>query len=154
MKRKIAVLLVVLAFAAFTQLAETPSLNIVKTESGDLEGEQQDGLRIFKGVPYAAAPVGGLRWRGPVRPIKWTGVRKADKFGAACTQPDFEKVSGSKPVGGILSGAAWVLWTNVPSAPGTSEDCLFLNIWAPLHTPRAPVMVFIHGGGGSGAVPV
>ena len=101
----------------------------VKTQSGPVKGVDQDGVTSWLGLPFAAPPVGDLRWRPPQAPAPWQGVRAADHFGAPCMQ--------SLP----------------PGAPGAdlqqSEDCLFLNIWAAdgLRKPKRPVMLYIHGGG-------
>jgi len=117
----------------------------VRVESGELQGVVADGVDSFKGIPFAAAPVGDLRWRPPQPAARWTGVRQAADFGADCMQGRF----GPPPAA-------------VPGAPPPrvpSEDCLFLNVWRPASaTPaaRLPVMVWIHGGGfmgGSGASP-
>ena len=101
----------------------------VKVDGGSLHGALKGGVQNFRGVPYAAAPVGVLRWRAPQSVAAWAGVRDATNFGAACPQataPD------------LIDGAAAQM----------SEDCLSLNIWAPAHTQRpAPVMVWVHGGG-------
>lgn len=99
----------------------------VQIESGRLAGEEAGSIVSFKGVPYAAPPIGKLRWEPPRRPPRWAGVRDASKFGAAC--PQDPKLGGNPQP--------------------QSEDCLLLNIWAPAHAPRggAPVMVWIHGGG-------
>ncbi len=110
---------------------------VVKTPSGKVRGRELAGLMIFKGVPYAAAPVGALRWKPPRPSPRWHGVRDAGSFGAVCPQP---KVAPG--LGGL-------------DAP-QSEDCLTLNIWSPRTARKAPVMVWIHGGGftvGSGAAP-
>jgi para-nitrobenzyl esterase len=103
----------------------------VKTRSGVLEGTTTDEgrVRVFKGVPYAAPPVGPLRWKAPAPPAAWTGVRKADAFGTQCMQPPvFSDIVFDRPA---------------------SEDCLYLNLWAPASdaAARLPVMVWIHGGG-------
>ena len=94
------------------------------------------GVRVFKGLPYAAPPVGALRWQAPRRAPKWAGVRPTGKFAADCMQD---------------------ISPNSPAAQARSEDCLYLNIWAPARHPAAlPVFVWIHGGGsrvGSGAQP-
>jgi len=97
-----------------------------KVESGVIAGVQADGVNIFKGVPYAKPPVGALRWTPPQRAAVWTGERKALDFGAPCMQPQRQAA---------------------PSGPGTpSEDCLYVNVWAPANARNAPVMVWIHGG--------
>ncbi|MBO9709087.1 MAG: carboxylesterase family protein [Caulobacter sp.] len=106
--------------------------------AGALRGYVEDGVRIFKGVPYAQPPVGELRWRPP-QPIQaWTGVRQAQAFGSDCMQ---NRVS----------------WDDTQTKLPTSEDCLSLNVWSPANAAKAPVMVWIHGGGfvmGSGSQPV
>lgn len=99
----------------------------VSTEGGLLTGVSGANaeVRVFKGVPYAAPPVGDLRWRGPKPAAKWTGIRAADRFGETCVQ-----------------GGA----TSTPG--GHSEDCLYLNVYtaAKSSKDRLPVMVWIHGG--------
>ncbi len=101
----------------------------IKTPDGALQGENVGNLRIFKGIRYAQAPVGPLRWKPPV-PIKsWEGTRAATQFGPACVQPP------------VRSGSIYT-W----NLPPTSEDCLSLNIWAPANTHNAPVFFWIHGG--------
>jgi para-nitrobenzyl esterase len=87
------------------------------------------GVRVFKGVPYAAAPVGPLRWREPQPAAQWQGVREADHFAPACMQA---------PRPGSREGLAPM-----------SEDCLYLNVWTAAKSAgdRLPVMVYIHGGG-------
>jgi len=102
---------------------------VVQVPVGALRGVEQDGLRVFRGVPYAAAPVGTLRWKPPVAAPAWTGVRDALDFGPVCHQP--------KPrPGGIYSSPIKAM----------SEDCLSLNVWAPDGAKKAPVLVWIHGG--------
>ena len=81
----------------------------LKVEGGLLQGTVEDGLRVYRGIPYAAAPVGDLRWRPPQPPSKWDGVRVADQFGRACMQ----------------TNAA------IADLPAPSEDCLYLNVWTP-----------------------
>ena len=102
-------------------------------------------VTVFKGVPFAAPPVGDLRWREPKPVVAWQGVRKADAFGSSCMQ---SIVDERKP------------WTyEFMTHTEVSEDCLFLNVWTAAKSPseKRPVYVYIHGGGnteGSGAVPV
>ncbi len=102
----------------------------VKTRSGRVEGKADGDVHAFLGIPYAAPPVGNLRWKPPLAAAKWAGVRKATEFGAHCMQG---KVFGDM---------------NFRDAGG-SEDCLFLNVWTPAKRSRSklPVMVWIYGGG-------
>lgn len=119
----------------------------VRTTDGPVLGvTAADGsVTSYKGIPYAAAPVGERRWRAPQRPTPWTEVRRADQFGRSCMQTIVEE---RKP------------WTyEFMAHNAVSEDCLFLNVWSPAKTPgaRLPVFFWIHGGGhveGSAAVPV
>jgi para-nitrobenzyl esterase len=104
----------------------------VRTESGVVEGIPASGstIRMFRGIPFAAPPVGDLRWNPPQPPPSWSGVRKATEFGARCMQ------------GAIFKDMAF-------RDPGPSEDCLYLNVWTPASSAQAhlPVMVWIYGGG-------
>ncbi len=100
---------------------------VVATTSGPVVGTVEGGLQVFRGIPYAAAPVGARRWLPPSPVEPWTDVREATEFGPACPQdPDPHEMEEGTP---------------------TSEDCLFVNVWSPSTTGSAPVMVFIHGGG-------
>ena len=118
----------------------------VKTDAGLLSGTSAaaPGVRVFKGIPFAAPPIGELRWRAPQPAEKWTGVRKADRFGDVCVQP--------KGVGRLNVSV------DLPDSPATSEDCLYLNVWtaAQSASERRPVMFWIFGGAyteGAGSSP-
>src|SRR5216684_329334 len=89
----------------------------VRIESGLLAGVagEDPGVRVFRGVPYAAPPVGPLRWRAPQAVARWEGVRKADQFAAVCSQPTRTGISALLPTAPRLT------------PPG--EDCLYLNVW-------------------------
>lgn len=118
---------------------------IANTRYGRIEGQELDGLLVFKGVPFAAPPTGARRWMPPEEPARWNGVRAAKSFAPIAPQ--------NQPVGGALS---FLEALHDPSPQ--SEDCLYLNIWTPaMDGGRRPVMVWIHGGGfeiGSGSAPV
>jgi para-nitrobenzyl esterase len=110
-----------------------------KINDGILEGVNESGIKVFKGVPFAAPPVGALRWKAPQPVQKWDGIRKADDFGP---NPMQENVFGDMNFG----------------TKKMSEDCLYLNIWTPAKTmdEKLPVFIYFNGGGlmaGSGSEP-
>jgi para-nitrobenzyl esterase len=125
------------AFAALIVAGTAPSAqqqaSVVTVDAGALRGVLHDGVVSYLGIPYAAPPVGDLRWREPQAPSKWQGVRAADQFGNDCVQHrQYDQPQ--------------------------SEDCLFLNVWTPANAAgrRLPVMFWIYGGGlsyGSAAWP-
>jgi para-nitrobenzyl esterase len=132
--------LCVLATALFATIPDP-----VRTDAGQLSGVTlPSGVRVFRGIPFGAPPLGDLRWR-PAQPVaKWDGVRKADTFGNVCTQP---KGRGRLNVS-----------VDLPDSPAASEDCLYLNVWtaAASASERRPVMVWIFGGAyteGAGSSP-
>ena len=112
----------------------------VQVAQGWLQGYTEGKLKIFKGIPYAAPPVGALRFRHPQDPGRWRGVRKATAYSAASIQHVMENPEMPANVHGVPQFLA-------PSQ--YEEDCLYLNIWTPAQTPdaRLPVFVWIHGGG-------
>ena len=118
----------------------------VRIESGTISGVpgSPSGVRVFKGIPFAAPPVGPLRWQPPQPVAAWNGVRRADTFGPVCMQP--------AGVGRLNVSV------DLPDSPAPSEDCLYLNIWtaAASSAERRPVMVWIFGGAyteGAGSSP-
>lgn len=102
---------------------------IVETQSGSVAGQDENGHYVFRGIPYAEAPEGNLRWKPPVPKGAWTDVREAFDFGDSCPQP-------GSPVPNIYS----------ENIGPFSEDCLSLNVWTPKNAKNAPVFVWIHGG--------
>lgn len=143
-RRVTAMLAVALSLSACGAKGQTPvpAAPLTPVEAtvagGGLRGYVENGVRIFKGVPYAQPPVGALRWRPPQPAKPWAGVHEAQAFGPDCMQ---------NRVG----------WDDTQTKLPVSEDCLTLNVWTPANATKAPVMVWIHGGGyvmGSGSQPV
>jgi len=121
----------------------------VKIESGLILGTPGADATVtqFLGIPFAAPPVGELRWRPPEAPASWPGVRKADRFSATCMQ----NVGGERP------NRPWTIEFNAHGFQ--SEDCLYLNIWTAAESAdeKRPVLVYVHGGGnreGSSDIPI
>jgi len=127
MKKKTFLIPMLVLFFMGQIIAQQPSP--VKVDGGMLQGKTEDGLTVYKGIPFAAPPVGDLRWRAPQPAAKWDGIKQATDFAP-----------------GPIQGG------NPPS--GKSEDCLYLNIWTPAKSAKdkVPVLVWIYGGGfGAGA---
>ena len=118
---------------AAAALAAAPALAasrpVVAAPAGAVEGVVDEGISVFRGIPYAAPPVGAGRWRPPAPAAPWAGVRDASRFGDACIQ--------------VTPGGPSVYSADMGP---TSEDCLTLNVWTPAARGKAPVFVWIHGG--------
>src|SRR3989442_1683180 len=114
------------------------SNDTIRVDGGLISGVEADGVRSYKGIPFAAPPVGELRWKAPQPVVAWQGVRKCDEFGADCPQAPYPQGS---------------MYYSPPR--NQSEDCLYLNVWTTARpSDRRPVVVWIHGGAltrGSGA---
>jgi para-nitrobenzyl esterase len=130
-KKSIELLVAIFLTATFTlhAIADVYSEGrpIVQLANGKLEGVSSNGMRSFKNIPYAAAPIGDLRWRPPQPAKNWEGIRDASQLGQACPQP-------------LVKGL------NSELVPGR-EDCLKLNVYTPTDGKNLPVMVWFHGGG-------
>jgi para-nitrobenzyl esterase len=127
--------LIGLAAVGIGAAQQTPP--VVKVDSGQLPGAIDDGVVSYKGIPFAAPPVGELRWRPPQPVAPWTGVRPPTQFAADCMQGRF----GPPQAAGANA------------SPGPSEDCLYINVWRPASAApgaKLPVMVWIYGGGFTG----
>ena len=122
------VLIICLVIIGFSFLAgctqKEPGSTVVKTDAGSVSGINQDGIRVYHGIPFASPPTGDLRWRPPAPVQPWTGIKETTQYSATCPQP------GS-------------------SSLNMSEDCLYLNVWTPAKSAdeKLPVMVFFYGGG-------
>jgi para-nitrobenzyl esterase len=108
--------------AGHTAVPSAPALASI--DQGTLQGLRIGGVEAFKGIPFAAPPIGALRWEPPQPPVRWDGVRRADHYEHDCMQN-----------GSVSRGIR------------PSEDCLYLNVWRPVGASHLPVMVWIYGGG-------
>ena len=127
----------------------------VKIDTGLLAGATgttQPSVRMFKGIPFAAPPLGENRWRAPQPAAKWDGVRSADAFGAPCTAGPIGGRGGPGRAGRGPAAAPPAGAQAAPREPARSEDCLYANVWtsAKAAGDRRPVMVWIYGGGFTG----
>jgi para-nitrobenzyl esterase len=122
MTTRIILAVALVAVVANLGFAQQPAS--VKIEGGLIQGTNEDGLTIYRGIPFAAPPVGALRWRAPRPAAKWDGVLSTTKFGPS-------------PIQGTRTGSSM------------SEDCLYLNVWTPAKSAndKIPVLVWIYGGG-------
>lgn len=128
--------LILLCGLALAAACVQTDLSRVRVAEGEAQGVVHDGVRIFRSLPYAAPPVGELRFRGPRPALAWDGVRDATQPGPLCTQN--------------AAGAEWGPWTgNFAPRGAVSEDCLTLSVWTPARSrgERLPVMFWIPGGG-------
>jgi para-nitrobenzyl esterase len=129
-------LVVALAAVAACAIVSAAATEPVKTEAGLVApaANSPDGVRVFRGIPFGAPPIGPLRWKATQPPAHWDGVRKGDDFGPVCVQP--------KGVGRLNVSV------DLPDSPKADEDCLYLNVWtgATRANERRPVMVWIFGG--------
>jgi len=125
----------------------------VKIDSGLVAGTAsgQPTVRVFKGIPFAAPPLGDNRWKAPQPVARWDGVRKADAFGAPCAAGAPAAGRGGGGRGAAAPGAAPAP-AAPPREPARAEDCLYLNVWTSANSPsdKRPVMVWIYGGGFTG----
>ncbi len=118
-----------LTSCALPEREEVAAAPVTEIAQGTIEGVREGELNVFKGIPYAAPPVGDMRWKPPQAPVAWDGVRETSAFGPSCVQPELPTTS---------------LYYDPPKS--MSEDCLSLNVWAPADAKDAPVIVWIHGG--------
>jgi para-nitrobenzyl esterase len=129
------------AALAFAPVLAAQSPEPVRTHSGPVQGSAENGIEVYLGIPFAAPPVGDLRWRPPQPVAPWKNVLQADKFAPGCMQTPLNSPAlGLEPI-------------------PVSEDCLYLNVWSPAKTPHdhLAVMVWIYGGGfttGATSIPI
>jgi para-nitrobenzyl esterase len=147
MRDRIAFGIIAAIVAASTVTMPAAIPDPVKTDAGPIAGETlPSGVRVFKGIPFGAPPVGNLRWREPQPVAKWDKVRDAKTWGNVCIQPN---QPNRQPVN---------VTVDLPDSPKMSEDCLYLNVWTQANraNDRRPVMLWIFGGAyseGGGSTP-
>ena len=138
MKKLLFTFTFLIAYSSYAQQRDSSTGPIIHILSGDIRGVTETNVISFKGIPFAAPPVGEYRWRPPQPIQSWQGVRDATKFGPDCAQVSFQRGTDS-------------------ISKTSSEDCLYLNVWTPsLKGNKLPVMVWIYGGAfvfGSGSQP-
>jgi para-nitrobenzyl esterase len=144
--RRISGFFLLIACVSGVALVHAASERTIRTDAGQLSGvTDASGVTSYKGIPFAAPPVGNLRWQAPHSVIHWQGVKKADHFGNACYQ---------------IENHSRLPWTEPFMEQGpVSEDCPYLNVWTAAKSPqeRRPVMVWMYGGGfneGAGSIAV
>ncbi|WP_230389382.1 carboxylesterase/lipase family protein [Vibrio nitrifigilis] len=130
MRQTIAAGVLSMACSLVGGMVQAQPTKVVTLDAGKIQGVSQDNIDVYKGIPFAAAPIGELRWRAPQPVPAWDGIRQVTQYGHDCMQKPFP--SDAAPLG---------------TAP--SEDCLVLNVWAPKQDKKSlkPVMVWIYGGG-------
>lgn len=131
------------------------SAGLVRTTNGHVQGTVDDGLGVYLGIPYAAPPIGALRWRPPEPAQRWEGVREATSFGPICPQIQSPVAGGIEIVPGEFSEDCPESCEGDACCKG-QEDCLTVNVWTPAQSTddALPILVWIHGGGwniGSGS---
>lgn len=145
-----AVLVVMMMSWAFSARSAAPQEGLssaIQVEGGIVRGTPAWawGVRLYRGIPFAAPPVGNLRWRPPQPVVPWKGALAADHFSAKCMQR--EGGAEQSPAGVGTNGPLW----DEPGTSTMSEDCLYLNVWTPAASPndKRAVIVYFHGGGGT-----
>ena len=151
---RIAMTAIAAAVAVTTTYVKAMVPEQVKIDSGTVAGaiSGQPTVRAFKGIPFAAPPLGENRWKAPQPVAKWDGVRKADAFGAPCAAGAPAAGRGGGGGRGAAAPGAAPQAPATPREPARAEDCLYLNVWTSATSPndKRPVMVWIYGGGFTG----